>query len=105
MIGDGSDTVRVHPVTGAWDEHTTWSQLGGAFDDSIVVASFADKQGARAFDVAALAQTWATGPANLGIVFEQDVAGSTSYRTSEHAAAPDRPELDVCYVVPEPPAP
>lgn len=106
MIGDGAATVRVHPVTGAWDEHTTWSQLGGAFDDAVVIASFPDKLGATSFDVTALAQGWADGPVNQGMVFEQDVADRASYRTSEHANAPDRPELDLCYVVPEqPPAP
>ncbi|WP_437971656.1 DNRLRE domain-containing protein [Sorangium sp. So ce260] len=94
-------TVRVHRVTGAWEESSvTWASFGEAFDPA-VAASFTSGGGSgfRSSDLTELARAWVSGEAeNHGVLIDEDPVQRTEYRSSEKSLVEDRPKLDLCYV-------
>jgi hypothetical protein len=90
-VGGGPWTVQVHPVTGAWNEHTvTWDSVP-TFGPA--AASFSSAS--ALIDVRALAQSWLAG-GNHGLLLEQNI-GKTNYVSSESTSVNERPALTICY--------
>jgi hypothetical protein len=99
---EGDSTINLHRITSPWTEATvTWNSfgIGGNFDPA-VAASFVASSGfgIRTVDVTSLAQGWLNGSVpSHGVLIEEANVLETSFRSSEHMSAADRPGLEVCF--------
>ncbi len=94
--GGGTPVMNVHNVTSPWAEYTVnWNTATFA---PAVDASANLLVGNLSFNIKTLVQSWIGGSANNGLLLEQDLSGSSTFRTSEHGTVSQRPRLDVCYV-------
>ena len=87
---DTSAEVRVHQVLEDWTETgVTWNTRP-SFDGTIA-GSFTSGTGWLSVDVTGLAQAWATGSPNYGLLLEQHLAGYgifTAYSSREGSMSP-----------------
>jgi hypothetical protein len=103
VTSSGTSAGAAHQVLAPWSEGSvTWNSFGGAYAGA-AVASFAAGVGLRTLAVPALAQGWVDGSTpNHGIVLERgtSVGQFSRVQTSEGATAADKPQLQLCYVIP-----
>jgi alpha-tubulin suppressor-like RCC1 family protein len=99
----GGGTVNVHQVTSAWSQATaTWNNAPTW--SSTVAESFAIPAGSPAgatltsIDMTALAQSWASGTPNYGVLLEEPGANATFY-DSESGDYFQRPQLTLVYTL------
>jgi hypothetical protein len=112
-VSDEGSGFRVHTVSAAWDEASTWDSLnaGVSADDAesdiypepaagADSASASVRGGRLVLDVTDSVQQWQAGRANLGWVLRPFAAGSNGVRisSSESAAPGERPTLIVRFV-------
>jgi len=103
-FSDNSQEVRVHRVTGSWDElSVTWSTQPSYVPDP--TATLPTTEGSVSADLTALVQSWVNDAAsNHGILIEQNLveqnlAAFTVFHSSESESESGalRPRLQVCY--------
>ena len=93
-----SQSVRVHRITAPWTEHgVTWNNFGNNFAPGIEASFVSNSTGFHQTDVTGLVQAWVNGVANFGLLLEEDLDSSHSYRSSEYSSVQHRPYLRVCY--------
>jgi hypothetical protein len=100
-------TITLHRVTAPWSESTvTWSSFANAYDPAPTATVSNGAPVTNAFvsvDVTDLVQGWVTGTfPNEGVLLRQTGGVSTYWVTSEATYIGQRPELVVCYSIPEP---
>jgi hypothetical protein len=102
-----STTVRVHPVTSAWNEaSTTWNTFQSAYDPAVIATYVTGGYGTRTFSLRDQVQAWVDGAPNHGFLLEEDpTTYRTGYGSSENATQTRRPALTVCYDDPGAPPP
>ncbi|WP_230971554.1 cadherin domain-containing protein [Nitrogeniibacter aestuarii] len=110
---DPADKVNVHRMTTAWNETTTWNNLGG-IDVGVDTLSGYDYQidagtsGTVSMSSAALiatVQAWANDPnSNYGWAFMSIQADNYAFNSSENATVGTRPILEVTYTDPVAPS-
>ena len=97
--GDSDQTVQLHRITASWTETgVTWGNFGGSFDGAVEGSFVANGTGWRSVDITSLVQQWTEGIyRNYGLLLEQGLTNSTTYRSSEDGPVELRPKLEICY--------
>jgi hypothetical protein len=96
---------RLHRMTTAWSEQSTWASLGGGVQvgvesraqHDVDTAGSVDLRGTRSFDVTAAVQAWVDGEPNQGWVLVANGSDGWQIRSSEWEAVVERPMLTVIY--------
>ena len=101
IYSNTSQTVRAHQILDPWNENTVnWTNFGAI--NPLVAGSFASGgSGYKSVDISGLVQEWLNGTApNYGVLLEEALQGSTTYKSGESGKPERFPYLEVCYTEP-----
>ncbi|MBK7141490.1 MAG: DNRLRE domain-containing protein [bacterium] len=98
VISPSSQEVRIHRITGPWDEMTvTWNNFGAAFSPAVEATFVADAVGWEMIDVTALVTAWADGThMNYGLLLDQDNLSLRTEVVSSDSENLNHPFVVIC---------
>lgn len=90
--------VRIHRITGTWDEATvTWANFGSAYSPTVEASFIADQLGWEEIDISGLVTAWANGVyPNYGLLFDQDNLALRTEVTSKDSPSANHPFVVIC---------
>jgi hypothetical protein len=105
ISGSGSDApINAHRVTSPWTEPSvTYASFGQHFDPAVLAAFMTGSVNVqKSLDLTALVRSWDTGAqANFGVLLETASDKKTIFVTREGGTTEQKPQLQVCYSLPD----
>jgi hypothetical protein len=106
MSISGSDStapVNTHEILAPWSETSTYASFGQGFDPAVIGGFTTTSTNVqKSVDLTALTKSWLAGShANYGVLFETYSSKKTIFVSREGGTPAQRPQLQVCYTVPD----